>query len=492
MILGVVNPSDSPPNFMLLLPDQLRYDWINPAGYVKLQTPNMERIVSEGTYFKQAYVPSPLCAPSRACLAAGRRYDRAGVLSNFGNDYPVNQTTFYTLLQQQGYHVMTAGKDDLTKKSSPGTDGSFNAQAMGFSDWSRCSGKVDVDRGGPHEPYGLFLNTKNFTSNETLYDVHHSCMRGCIQDYPNLNKAYACPNYCPLPQETYEDNWVSQEGIKLLNRKPKNKPWFLQVNFPGPHPPFSITKSMNQTVPDEEMPLAYNNPDLDSAMQQIVRKDYLAEIQNLDVMMGLYLNYLNLSGELKNTIVCILSDHGEMLGDLEMWGKTLPYQGSIGVPFACMGPSITKQVVDFPVATLDLAGTLLDYAGVKIPNSMDTKSLRSILSGKVEPNRKFVNSGLGSWRAVVQVDGITTWKLVCCQGKCPNGEKDTEEIDWDFLQSNKFVLELYNLTSDIGEGHDLSKDSSFTDVMKSMKELLPKEFGCKINLEESLGQRVLE
>ena len=69
----------------------------------------------------------------------------------------------------------------------------------------------------------------------------------------------------------------------------------------------------------------------------------------IEVLMGLYLNYLNLSGELKNTIVCILSDHGEMLGDLEMWGKTLPYQGSIGVPFGCMGPcnSLTSRDVLF-------------------------------------------------------------------------------------------------------------------------------------------------
>ena len=92
-----------PPNFLLLFPDQLRFDWIgNPE--VPVRTPNLERLRRRGVLFRRAVVPSPLCAPSRACLAAGKEYDRCGVRSNADN-YPLRQTTYYSLLRAAGYHV---------------------------------------------------------------------------------------------------------------------------------------------------------------------------------------------------------------------------------------------------------------------------------------------------------------------------------------------------------------------------------------------------
>ena len=87
------------PNILLLFPDQWRFDWGGSYFDIPVRTPNFEQIAKQGTLFRQAVVASPLCAPSRSCLAAGREYDLAGVPSNFDNDYPINQTTFYTLLR---------------------------------------------------------------------------------------------------------------------------------------------------------------------------------------------------------------------------------------------------------------------------------------------------------------------------------------------------------------------------------------------------------
>ena len=90
----------SQPNILLIFPDQWRYDWAGSVwGNSALRTPNFDAIVRNGTVFTRAYVASPLCAPSRSCLASGREYDAAGVPSNFDNDYPINQTTFYTILR---------------------------------------------------------------------------------------------------------------------------------------------------------------------------------------------------------------------------------------------------------------------------------------------------------------------------------------------------------------------------------------------------------
>jgi hypothetical protein len=91
-----------PPNFLLLFPDQWRHDWTpeNPALAGVLRMPTYMALKANGTRFSQPFVPSPLCAPSRACLASGKEYDEAGVPDNFSNDYPINQTTWMTLLAQ--------------------------------------------------------------------------------------------------------------------------------------------------------------------------------------------------------------------------------------------------------------------------------------------------------------------------------------------------------------------------------------------------------
>ena len=83
-----------------------RFDWDGfreDNGRVPLNVPVLKSLAARGTRFNHAYVPAPVCAPSRSCLAAGREFDEAGVPSNFANDYPINQTTFYTQLQKAGY-----------------------------------------------------------------------------------------------------------------------------------------------------------------------------------------------------------------------------------------------------------------------------------------------------------------------------------------------------------------------------------------------------
>jgi arylsulfatase A-like enzyme len=152
---GFVSASRPPrPNFLILFPDQWRYDWTtdNAALAANLSMPTWTSIRSKGTHFTKAFVPSPLCAPSRACLASGREYDFAGVPDNFSNDYPVNITTFYTLLRDAGYEVMTSGKDDLTKASGPSINGSYHAAALGFTSYARCDGKDDATGPTPHDP----------------------------------------------------------------------------------------------------------------------------------------------------------------------------------------------------------------------------------------------------------------------------------------------------------------------------------------------------
>jgi arylsulfatase A-like enzyme len=132
-----------------------------------------------------------------------------------------------------------------------------------------------------------------------------------------------------------------------------------------------------------------------------VRQNYSAMVENLDRWTGRYIDELRKRGELDNTIVLYGSDHGEMLGDHNRWGKTVPYQASEGVPLVAAGPGIEKGKTSSTLVTLvDLAATFLDYAGVAKPKEMDSVSLRPVLEGRRNQHRPHVASALGKWRSI--------------------------------------------------------------------------------------------
>jgi len=281
-------------------------------------------------------VPAPVCAPSRACLAAGREYDLAGVPNNFQNDYPINQTTFFSKLRDAGYWTMTTEKDDLTKASQLGTRnhegdwrGLYHQQELGFSDGLRSAGKMDVvDTKEPHDLYGHFLKENVVIVNGTkmnAWDTHYTCMKHLDQ----------CNRSGMFPDVYYEDNFVAENALELLRRRDMDRPYFMMINFPGPHPPFLVTSNMTILNSNQTYSKARDNENSTSEScfvngepQNNDRCSYAAELLNLDRLFGKILNEVNLS----STVVCYASDHGEMLSDHGDVGKTMPWQGSVSVP----------------------------------------------------------------------------------------------------------------------------------------------------------------
>ena len=119
-------------------------------------------------------------------------------------------------------------------------------------------------------------------------------------------------------------------------------------------------------------------------------------VENIDRWVGIYLDKLRERGELENTLVIFSSDHGEMLGDHNLWGKTQPYQPSVGVPLIVAGPGVKPRApTDVLVTTLDFTATFLDYAGVSRPDDMDSRSLRPFLEDRTQTHREFVSFSLG-------------------------------------------------------------------------------------------------
>jgi arylsulfatase len=501
---------NSLPNFLILFPDQWRSDWSGGfEGLPSLHMPFFESLANNGTRFRNAFVPSPLCAPSRACLAAGREYDLAGVPDNFSNDYPLSIPTFYQLLEKAGYFVMTSGKDDLTKSSGPGIDGQYHAKELGFSNFARTEGKEDVLKSNkPTDPYGNFCLQHNISTNEgniSLWDVLLKKDSDCCSNVKGSSSGYFCEIPSIIPQFAYEDDFVTDLSITMLETKPKTVPWLLQVSFPGPHPPFIVTSSMRNLTLTEDYPPAVDNTILSQKDGLDIKRLYAAELEHIDTSFQRIVNKVVDIGDIDNTIVIISSDHGEMLGDHMDWGKTLPWQGSISVPLVVTGPGlgIKNQVISgLPVATMDITGTILDLTGISPVLNMTTQSFKQILYGlpKSSYPRQYVSSGLASWRAVMKEDSERLWKLICCHGECPgspstvasgirsyigdewkhnpviqgnNGDESTGR-EHDLVKTGNTTILLYDVMTDSADMTNLANE--FPDIVNELKELLPKGF----------------
>ncbi len=391
------------PNFLFLLSDQHRPDWLGRNPEVPAPTPNIDRLAARGVDFNQAIVASPVCGPSRSCLASGMEYENCGVEVN-RDAYRPEITTFYKHLRDGGYHTMACGKIDLHKGGAGRTlDGRANMEPWGFSDMLITAGKGGGyfgDSVGPKEPYYAYL-----ASLDPPQD------RICAEDIamrsePRDSNWWGMTEPCPLADEHYLDNFTARTGLDLLDRAPDESPWFLVVNFNGPHPPMDITARMERQYrgPDrviDGFPQPHNYSGTFPAEQHVrIRQNYSAMIENIDRWLGLYQDRLRERGELDNTVIVYSSDHGEMLGDHDRWGKSVPYQASAGVPLVIAGPGIVEGVrSDSLVSLMDLSATFIDFADLPVPTEMESQSLRALLDQGGGQHREFARSALKAGQA---------------------------------------------------------------------------------------------
>jgi arylsulfatase A-like enzyme len=408
-------PGDRP-NVLFVFPDQHRHDWVGYDGDVPVRTPTLDSLLDDGVAFRNAVTPAPVCGPARSCLASGVEYDRSYVRDHHaGQDFPVGAPTVYGHLRDQGgYHTMATGKFDLQKYShDAGLDGQRFLHENGFSAGinveTELASPVDEPK-GPYQQYVLDEGYEDVFADEFPRAVHDT--------FPT-----------ELPPDAYQDNWIGRQTERLLRDAPEDQPWFMQVNFTKPHPPWDVTEEMHGWYrdPDVEFPSPLDPGDeTDPETHQEVRRNYAAMVENVDRWVGRLLEVVERRGERENTVVVYASDHGESLGDRGSWYKRTPYRESAGVPLLVSGPPVAERgVVDAPATVLDVAATALDYADVSVPG-LGSQSMRPYLDGATDdPPRDVVFSGLGPWR--MAFDG--RYKLV--RGFDPERPHNEQVSDFD-------------------------------------------------------------
>ncbi len=431
-------------NVLLVLPDQWRWDWLGCAGYdLAVSTPNVDALAARGTLFEQCRCNSPVCAPSRACLVQGLRYDRAGVRDNSVNT-DADRPNMLKQLRDAGYHVMGSGKFDLFKPEHfRGLDGwTDQLGRIGITRGFDQSGKLDCANNGWPEPQDLYAKMLH---EHGLMQTHH-------QDYKNRRAAGMHGTArgsaaSPLPRELYTDDVTGQHAERLLREAPAGEPWFCWVNFPGPHDPFDPPAELLERYEGVDFPPPVaGDPELD---HQASRRAYAACCTGIDEWVGRLIRVVEARGELDNTLIIFASDHGEMLGDHGRWTKSLPQEGSVHVPLIAAGPGVAEaRRTNALVELIDLAATITDAAGAAPVDGWDARSLWPVLRGKAEAHRDVQHSGLRQWRMV-------------CDGR------------YKLVRDPKNGDALYDLEADPGETNNLIDNPEHAAVIERLTPELP-------------------
>jgi len=421
-------PSAAPPNILFVFTDQHRWDWVGYEGRVPVRTPNLDRLAARGVAFSGCRVASPMCAPSRACLAAGVRYGRCRVADNRADADPA-LPTFMQSLRAAGYRVAMCGKSDLHKRSHlHGRYGwsSFLGR-MGFTDTLDHAGHRDsaavAGRTEPIEPYLAFLH-------------EHGLAATVLEDWERRRRhdedgkgIAAWP--CPHARFFQIDDFTGRAALGLLDRLPAGQPWFLQVNFSGPHPYFDACRELLDRYDGVAFPEPAGAPP-SAHDHQAIRRSYAAKIEGIDDWIGWIRDAVERRGEADRTLFAFSADHGEMLGERGLWDKGQPHEGSVRVPLAVSGPGVDAgRWSDAPVETIDLAATFVEAAGAESPAGWDACSLWPLLSGSARRTRPVAESAFGDWR--LRTDG--RWKLI---------------------ERSAAAAELYDLWNDRAERHDVA------------------------------------
>jgi len=189
---------------------------------------------------------------------------------------------------------------------------------------------------------------------------------------------------------------------------------------------------MRERWKDVAFPPPYNNQEWDDQTHQQIRQNYAAMIENIDQHVGEFLAYLQERGEADRTLVVYSSDHGEMLGDHGLWGKSTFFQPALGIPLVVTGPDVQQgRRSDALVMLHDLAATFLDYAeATGLPN-VDSQSLRPLLVGQQTTHRQFAIAGLDNWAVIF--DG--RYKLIQVTDTAPM----LFDLQTDPLENNNFA-----------------------------------------------------
>jgi N-acetylglucosamine-6-sulfatase len=357
------------PNIVFILVDDLRWDELGIAGHPFIKTPNIDRIGKEGAMFRNAFMTTPLCSPSRASFLTGLYAHTHGITDNVDRSAASHRLmTFPLLLHQSGYETAFIGKWHMGNDDSP---------RPGFDRWVSFKGQgtylnPDINEDGKTvKPSGYITDIlsgyavefirRRHDKPSLVYLAHKAIHPEVTQN--NDGSVNLAESERFIPAERHKNLFAGKTIPRRPNamRTPEGKP-ALQRRI-GDLPPLGA----NTATPDEAI--------LGRQRSLIAIEDGVGEI----------LRALKETGQLDNTIIVFTSDNGYFYGEHGLSvERRLAYEESIRMPLLVRYPKLIKPGAtrDEFALNIDIAPTLLELAGAPAPATMQGRSLAPLLKGQ--------------------------------------------------------------------------------------------------------------
>jgi N-acetylglucosamine-6-sulfatase len=459
------------PNVVLVMSD-------DQAAETQRYMPRTNALLGRGgVTFNNSFASYSLCCPSRATLLTGQYAHNHDIRGNtppaggYSKLAPFLGNSLPAWLQKAGYYTGHIGKFlNGYGNTSPDTE-----VPAGWSEWYGALDDPDAFTGGTYTMYG-------YTLNENGSIVHY----GSTPDV--------------VDPATYQTDVYSAKAQDFIRRRaPKKKPFFLSVATLASHTESggacACAGNNPRAAPRHEGALAnevplsrpnFNEADvsdkpqtikdltlMNAAQQEAVRERYRAQSESLlavDEMIQRIADALKAKGELKNTVIIYTADNGFFHGEHRVrQGKVRLYEESIRVPLLMRGPGVPKgKTRSQPVANVDLAPTIVDFADAKARRKMDGRSLLPLMDDSLlSPGRPIV------LEAFFNADD-------------PDENPETPPTNYQAVRTDRYLYarygtgeqELYDLQTDPFELQSRHSDPAFGAVRASLDRLLAESKSC--------------
>jgi N-acetylglucosamine-6-sulfatase len=368
-----------PPNVVVVLVDDLRWDDIGVAGHPFVQTPAIDQLAREGTRFTNAFATTPLCSPSRAAILTGQYVHTNGIIDNTARDGASHKLeTFAIPLEKAGYQTAFFGKWHM---------GNDDTRRPGWSHWVAMKGQ-----GEAIDPQ-LNVDGERRTVKGYVTDV--------LTDYALrfIERAKDRPFMVFLAHKALHPNVMQQDDGSIKQLQGQGAGFVPADRHRGRYASAVVPRRANATVPPQRKPALQRplpglpplapgtgTPDVDV-------RDRLEMLLGVDDSLGRIVQALRDHGSLDNTLVIFTSDHGYFYGEHGLnEERRLAYEETARIPLVVRYPSVARANAQEPRLTqiIDLAPTILALTGAADPVPRQGRSLVPLLRGEEVPWRSSV------------------------------------------------------------------------------------------------------
>lgn len=418
------------PNIIFYFSDQQRWDTINETV-----TPNLMELASDGIEFSNSFTCQPVCGPARACLQSGLYATQNKCYWN-GIALPNDIKPLAEYFNEAGYETAYIGKWHLASDRIPNAGVHCEKTA------------IPKDRQGSYKDFWRASDVLEFTSHG--YDGYVFDAEGNQIDFTG-----------------YRADCINDFAFEYLENKTSDKPFFMFISQIEPHhqndhhcyegPKELVPKFKDYPIPDD---LSFLPGDYKE-----MYPDYIAAISSLDSNVGKLVDYLKEKNLYDNTIIIYTSDHGSHFKTRNPEYKRSCHDSATHTPLIISG-GIFKggKVDDRLVSLIDLPPTLLDMAGIDIPESYMGKSLIKEIENDEERDCVFIQISESQCGRAIR----TKKYKYSVRAITPSGL---------ITHSSKVYFEdyLYDLEKDPIEKNNLIKNKNYSNVRKELKEMLIRE-----------------